>query len=381
MTAPSIPPGKVLGLFPYFGPGAIGGVQTSARIAWSAVTNSVDGLATLVSYDGEDRFEREPPGQKSLVVGSKLEAVRRALRGSWPQDMVFVWHLGLLRLLPFFRLSHARVIVMLLGIEAWREQGWLTRQQLKKVDLFLSISNHTWRNFIKYNPDLAEKPHQTVLLGLGTPVVEKISTSSQRPVALMLSRLSREENYKGHREVINAWSRVLRSKPEAELWIAGDGDLQTDLERLAAERGVGQRIRFWGRVSEERKQDLLQECSCLLMPSRAEGFGLVYLEAMRVGRPCLVSTLDAGREVVNPPEAGLAANPDNEEELAGSINRLLSDGPEWRQWSAAARRLYEENYTAEHFQKRLLAALFPARFVSEPEARRAITTMTESSNV
>jgi len=77
------------------------------------------------------------------------------------------------------------------------------------------------------------------------------------------------------------------------------------------------------------------------MPSRGEGFGLVYLEAMRLGRPCLVSTMDAGREVVNPPEAGLAANPDNQEELVSAVCRLLADRAEWRQWSAQARRRYE----------------------------------------
>jgi glycosyltransferase involved in cell wall biosynthesis len=94
------------------------------------------------------------------------------------------------------------------------------------------------------------------------------------------------------------------------------------------------------------------------MPSRGEGFGLVYLEAMRLGRPCLVSTRDASRETVNPPEAGLAADPDRPEELADALVQLLSDSPRWGQWSADARRRYEARFTAEHFQRRLLDALF-----------------------
>jgi glycosyltransferase involved in cell wall biosynthesis len=118
-------------------------------------------------------------------------------------------------------------------------------------------------------------------------------------------------------------------------------------------------VRFLGQVSEAAKEKLLEESRCLLMPSRGEGFGLVYLEAMRVGRPCLVSTMDAGREVVNPPQAGLAANPDNQEELVNAICRLLADGAEWQEWSAQARRRYEQNYTSRHFQHRLLSALFP----------------------
>jgi phosphatidylinositol alpha-1,6-mannosyltransferase len=174
----------------------------------------------------------------------------------------------------------------------------------------------------------------------------------------MIGRLCKSEDYKGHREVINAFPDVMKRLPDAKLWIAGDGDLRPELEQVARDRGDSERIRFFGAVTEEQKLKLLESARCLVMPSRGEGFGLVYLEAMRVGRPCLVSTLDAGREVVNPPEAGLAANPADKGELASALSRLLSDGSEWREWSNHARRRYEENFSAAHFQKRLVAALF-----------------------
>jgi len=356
---------RVLGLFPYFGPDAIGGVQASARIAWSAVTKHSREPATLLSYvsgNGADisnaSSHKSLDDYKTFVVNSKKGAIYRALSRKWPHDLVFVWHLGLLRLLPFFRFSQVRVVLMLLGVEAWRQQGWLTNKQMEKVDLFLSISDHTWRKFVERNPQYKGKPHQTVLLGIDEPFSGKTPDLSPRPAALMLSRLSRDEDYKGHREVIKAWPLVLRRIPDAELWIAGDGDLRNDLEQLVAELGLADNVRFLGQVTEEKKHQLIEQARCFLMPSRGEGFGLVYLEAMRVGRPCLVSTLDAGREVVNPPEAGLAANPDSKEELASAVCRLLADGPEWRQWSDQARRRYEESFTAKHFQERLLGALF-----------------------
>jgi phosphatidylinositol alpha-1,6-mannosyltransferase len=265
-----------------------------------------------------------------------------------------------------------------LGIEAWREQVWLTRKQLEKVDLFLSISDHTWRRFVEFNPRYEGKPHRTILLGIGAPLDGVSPLPGATPAALMLSRLSRGEDYKGHREVINAWPAVFRKMPDAELWIAGDGDLRNDLEQLVAERGLQKKVRFLGQVAEDMKQQLLQQCRCLVMPSRAEGFGLVYLEAMRLGRPCLVSTLDAGREVVNPPEAGLAADPDDEHELVSAVCRLMTDGPEWHKWSEQARRRYEENYTAKHFQARLLAALFSDEPLKEIEPSSALP---EFSNV
>jgi glycosyltransferase involved in cell wall biosynthesis len=67
--------------------------------------------------------------------------------------------------------------------------------------------------------------------------------------------------------------------------------------------------------------------------------------------------------VVNPPEAGLEADPRDAEALTEAVYRLLTAGPEWDQWSRAARRRYESRFTAAHFQQRLLHALFPEQAV------------------
>jgi len=94
------------------------------------------------------------------------------------------------------------------------------------------------------------------------------------------------------------------------------------------------------------------------MPSQGDGFGLVYLEAMRMGRPCLVSNLDAGREVVNPPEGGLAVDPHAPNDIAEAMQSLLSQGAEWDRWSALARARYESRFTGDHFRQRLTSVLF-----------------------
>jgi phosphatidylinositol alpha-1,6-mannosyltransferase len=174
----------------------------------------------------------------------------------------------------------------------------------------------------------------------------------------MVGRLCADEGYKGHRQMIEAWSFVLERIPEAQLWIVGDGDLRPSLEDLARQHVPTGSVRFYGQVSEVEKEQLLARCSCLALPSRGEGFGLVYVEAMRMGRPCLVSDVDAGREVVNPPEAGLAVDPGDSRAIVDAVNRLLTTGTEWEQWSRCARSRYEEHFTREHFHQRLVATLF-----------------------
>jgi phosphatidylinositol alpha-1,6-mannosyltransferase len=346
---------ELLGLFPWIGADRVGGVELSGRLAWAGLTAAGERTA-LFCYAPFTRPGTPLEYGPACVVYSQSAAIRAALGWQQRPATVLIWHIGMLRLLPLFRVRSARVALFLHGIEVWRRHDPLTRLLLRRVKLFVCNSQFTWDRFLHYYPALATRPHTTVHLGAGDPVLAPALPPGEA-AALILGRLARGEDYKGHRELIAAWPLLQQRLPGAVLWVAGDGDLRPDLERLAQERGLGNAVRFFGQVSEQQKQDLLARCSCLAMPSRGEGFGLVYLEAMRLGRPCLVSTLDAGREVINPPEAGLAADPHDPHALAAALARLMAPGIEWNRWSAQARARYEERFTAQHFQQRLIESL------------------------
>lgn len=348
--------GRVLGMFP--GCMGTGGIQASGRIAWEAIQAASPALYPpyLFCY-GDLGPTGQARSRHAVHTRSRQHAVLAALATREPFRLVVVWHMDLLRLLPFLPIRGATVVLILQGVEAWRRRAWPERLLLRRVDRFLSISDYSWRRFVTANPKFAEAPHCTVGLGIGTPWRGETPAPGPVPAALMLGRLDKGEDYKGHREMIDAWPLVTQRIPSAELWIAGDGNLRGDLERTVVERGLQKSVRFLGFVSEDQKQQLLGQARCMAVPSRGEGFGLVYLEAMRVGRPCLVSTLDAGREVVDTPRLGLAVDPADRAELAKATCRLLTDGPEWRAWSIRARERYEQHFSATHYQNRLLSAL------------------------
>jgi phosphatidyl-myo-inositol dimannoside synthase len=346
---------RVLGLFS--GCLAPGGIQASGRVAWEAIVALPSDLPPFRFCYGDCGPADRPRSAHEFHTASRYRAVAAAATTRGRFGLVLVWHMDLLKLLPFFRLHGARLVLILQGVEAWRQRPWPERSLLQRVDLFVSISDYTWQRFVSANPDFANAPHRTVPLGLGAPWQGQTPSPGPTPAALMVGRLARGENYKGHRQMLDAWPLVLRRIPTAELWIAGDGDLRADLERVAAERGLGQAVRFFGFVSEDQKRQLLEKSRCMAVPSRGEGFGLVYLEAMRLGRPCLVSTLDAGREVVDPPRHGLAADPDDPDGLADATCRLLTHGPEWQRWSTLARDRYEQHFSASQYQQRLVSAL------------------------
>lgn len=323
---------KVLALFPPLHDDNPGGIQVSGRLAWEALERSTD--AALLEVSARHR----------------LRAIRAAREQPSNCDVVLFWHLDLLRLAPFLP-RHARRVVFLHGIEAWRRPDFMTRTLLRRATL-LANSQYTTQ---RAEPHLAAPIADVVHLGLGEPA-SLVAAPLEPPAALMIARLDAGERYKGHHEVIGAWPLVQQRIPGAQLWIAGAGSLQADLEAEAHALQLGDTVRFFGRVSEAEKHDLLRAARCLVLPSRGEGFGLVYLEAMRAGRPCVVGT-DAGREVVNPPEAGLAVEPADTQALARAIVQLLTPGVAWERMSEAARARHAELFTACHFQARLLTAL------------------------
>lgn len=355
-----------VGLFPDLAKDQIGGVQTSGRLTAQALRE----LAGTHTRAGRLEQVRLLEYRPRVLAGGKItrrgpnraraSAVAQAVAMPASTRLVLVWHLDLVPLLTVLRTRRATVTVFLLGIEAWRPVPPLVRRILLSHRFqvrLLAISGYTWDRFRAVNPDLGALAHCVVPLGIGCAVPSRPGVPEGPPTALMLGRMARRERYKGHAEVLVAWSRVMARLPEARLWVAGDGDLRPELEGLAGRLGLGTSVRFLGQVSEAAKQDLIERCRALALPSRGEGFGLVYAEAMRLGRPCLVGPADGGREVVNPPEAGLAADPADPEALAGALCRLLTPGRQWDEWSAAAEARYRAHFTATHFQRRLAETL------------------------
>jgi glycosyltransferase involved in cell wall biosynthesis len=93
------------------------------------------------------------------------------------------------------------------------------------------------------------------------------------------------------------------------------------------------------------------------MPSTNEGFGLVYLEAMRAGLACIGCTGDAAAEIIVDSHTGLLVPPGNVEALAAAVARLFLESDFARRLGAAALVRAEREYTLSRFQMRLAAAL------------------------
>ncbi|HSL70314.1 MAG TPA: glycosyltransferase family 4 protein [Longimicrobiales bacterium] len=349
---------ELLGIFPAFHTTNPGGIEVSGWLAWQAIQQAcADRGFRAHALQIDLSSSALPSDPNSMILRSRSGAAMQVLRARSSPQTVLCWHVDLLRLVPLVRDAQRRVL-FLHGVEVWDAPGWLKQRLYAGLDLVLANSAFTLQRARAAAPILTRVRAAVVPLGVGAPCTQT-APPEDPPAAVMLGRLDKTERYKGHAFVFEAWARVLERIPNARLWIIGAGDLRENLETTVRMLALSDHVTFFGRVDEPRKEQLLTRARCLLLPSSGEGFGLVYAEAMRLGRPSLVGIADAGREVVNPPEAGLAADPADPQALGEAIVRLLTPGAEWDGWSRRARTRHAELFTATAFQQRLLAALWP----------------------
>lgn len=126
------------------------------------------------------------------------------------------------------------------------------------------------------------------------------------------------------------------SKVDGKLVIVGDGPERERLEQLAASQGIGERIEFTGRVSTERKAELLSSCKVFVMPSLFESYGIAVTEAMIWGKPVVASKVGGLPEVVG--DGGILVPPRDSDALAGALNTMLGNDALRRSYAQAARR-------------------------------------------
>jgi len=176
------------------------------------------------------------------------------------------------------------------------------------------------------------------------------------PEVLVVGRIL-SDRPKGHHELIAAWQQVVAAVPGATLRIVGTGPGKAELEQLAAQSAAGQNIKFEGFVPDDQLDDLYARASVFAMPSRGEGFGLVYIEAMRHGLPVITSRQDAGQEVVIDGETGYAIDLAVPEQLTDRLIRLLRDPRHASALGEAGRRRWAGHFRFSAFRARIRTIL------------------------
>jgi len=217
-----------------------------------------------------------------------------------------------------------------------------------RVDAAVSCSRFNARTVAArygFEPTVVFNGIDTSLFRPTTPDPDIVRTDGT-PLLLWVGRL---QPWKG----VDVALRALREIPQAYLMIVGDGETRADLERLAQELGLAERVRFLGALPRERLPSIYAAADLLLATSFAsETFGIGLVEAQACGLPVVASRFGGFPEVIDEGRTGLLVPPRDPAALAAAVRSLLNDpvrrqaladaAPGWAAqfaWSAVADRV------------------------------------------
>lgn len=168
-------------------------------------------------------------------------------------------------------------------------------------------------------------------------VPDELFALERRPEDFVLYFGRMDVFQKGLDTLLAAFVLLARDRPGLELRMAGRGKDTERVRAMAAELGIGERVRMLGPVSEQERLDLFASAAVQLMPSRFEGFGMVAAESMAAGVPLVAAAAGSLPEVVDAPRGGVLVPPGDPAALAAATSRLLDDAAARAALSVSAR--------------------------------------------
>ncbi len=142
-------------------------------------------------------------------------------------------------------------------------------------------------------------------------------------VLLTVARLDPVEQYKGYDTVLRALPALKSAVGPVRYLLVGTGEDRARVEHLARELGVSTAVTFCGFVPDAELPDYYRLADVFVMPSRGEGFGIVFLEAMACGTPVLGGNEDGTRDALADGALGVLADPGDAVAIATELQRLL----------------------------------------------------------
>jgi glycosyltransferase involved in cell wall biosynthesis len=246
-------------------------------------------------------------------------------------------------LLQVFGYAPQRRILILHGIEVWNRITGVRRRGARAFGRILAVSRYTARSFLEQvsgfpaeavsifpntlSPDLlaleaeAGPPEPT-----GSNEYATVAGSTAAPCRLLsVTRLARSERDKGILDVLAAVAS-LPATVSVFYTVVGDGDDRDFLEARARDLGISDRVRFAGPLLDRDLWSVYENTDVFILPSRKEGFGIVFLEAMRFGLPVIGACEKGAMDVIRQNINGLLVRYGDAPAIAVAIMDLAADG-------------------------------------------------------
>jgi phosphatidyl-myo-inositol dimannoside synthase len=356
-----------IGVFPDLS--GIGGIQQVSRqmgavLAEVARERNIDcELFGLNDVRGIGAFQQgEEKYNFTGLARKKTSLFLRLLRLVPRSDRLYLGHVNLAPLGWLLRRLRPaiRYWVVAYGVEVWEPLPLFRRLALRGAQGIFSVSAAT-----KTSLALTQKiPADNVVVL--PPALDSAFAQAKcdghlplprGPFLLTVGRLISSEPGKGVDSVIQVLPELLKSFPDLSYAIVGEGDLRPELEKLAEQSPARDRIIFLGKLALEQLKYCYSRCDIFVMPSRQEGFGLVFLEAMALGKPVIAGNLGGATEIVSDGATGFLVPPGDLKTLALRLTQLLTSKDLCKEMGEAGRKRVERNHSFEKYQAKLKTIL------------------------
>lgn len=337
-----------------------GGIQTFNKY----FINSLEELtrqdtsinAQLVSiYDDQSDVKTSLPF--ITLNQSKIKAFQYIYKNSQNFDTYIFAHVNLAPIAMLLHLVNpkAKIIFCTHGIEIWKKLSFSTEWIMNRSTI-LTVSSFSKSELLRYNPKLND-----VKIFPNCINMQKSTELFPNPFniqyfnLLSVTRLSSSEKLKGIDSIIKSLPILIRSIPNIKYTVIGKGDDVKRLQELAKSLQVSSYIDFLGFVEDINAY--YQHCDIFTLPSKKEGFGIVYLEAMQYKKPIIAVNYGGPTDVIIDGETGFLCAYDHEQCLAEKITTLYDDPSLSTRLGEAGYLRLIENFTFEHFSQNLYDVL------------------------
>lgn len=226
---------------------------------------------------------------------------------------------------PYWAVAH--------GVDAWDIQRPDLQIALQNADRILAVSGYTRDRLLKeqnLDPDkvsLLPNTFDTERFQIAPKpqyLLERHRLTVDQPTILTVARLDSSEQYKGHDQILQAMPEIRREIPNVHYILVGKGNDRPRIEQLIRELDLNNCVTLAGFIPDSELCDYYNLCDVFAMPSKGEGFGIVYLEALACGKPTLGGNQDGALDALCHGELGVLVNPDDVDAIAQSLIQILS---------------------------------------------------------
>jgi phosphatidylinositol alpha-1,6-mannosyltransferase len=340
--------------------GPYGGIQAVERLLHQTLSSRADALGarhfTCSLRDSAKAVEGSGfAARMEGAGGSRQRLIRLVLRRMWElrPDVVILSHVNLARMAPLLaviRLAGRRV-VMAYGIEVWKRLDLTASLGLRFATEVWSISEYTARQLRIYNR-VQRMPIYLLPLALEQDVNDEGPPGDVRTM-LSVCRLESSERYKGIDVALRAHALLLEEMPNLHFHVVGDGTDVSRLRQIASDLDTTHRVAFLGWVTPQELAREYARCTVFVLPSRKEGFGIVFLESMARSRPVVAFRSGGTPEVVVHGECGILVEPEDLLGLYESLRSLLLDEGLRTRLGNNGRRRVDARFTLKEFMHRV----------------------------